>query len=1381
MKSHFIIGFVLLFLSLTTVIPANCQNDCSTAQTITTGEGWTTIELTQSDFWISFVADSTNMYLTFKHIELETIALLNSLVVYSGNCNNLTQLFSFDNGSRMEIGNLVIGSTYFLKFNVFSFGKMAFNINKNILNYEPRLELTVHHTQNNSSNSYSCVISSPWNQYCQPPIFENLCQTVYACAGDNISLKLIDPRPRMFIHGNTVLTFYDWLLAPLNCEAQLSNAGPPDPNPITCYSIASGNYNIGVWERFSVFDMFHQRYDHCSKTFFNLIVLDDNLFTFNVNPEVCVGQDVEFDIPIGYKMIKFSYYPLNNPSLVIVEDVLSVTSHYAYNIPTCGNYSITAQFQPVMNYILFPMGCGYLTKTANIHVGLNPHISFTESCYNEATEFIGTACQGVTTWAWDFGDSHTTYMTTTNTTTSIATSNIYHPNSLYNTYLQVDNGIPECLSSTSTNVTFLPFPNKPEITGNRNNCTLTTTYSLLNVDPTLNYSWSIKNQNGTFTTTSSGFGVGSVTIEWNSNFSLNDTDFEELIVQTVNEYDCKNSDTLNIFQCCEGETIIYKQTPYIPKRLDNTILSTFFPPQTNQYTYPGQIVVNGYLIIDKDFTFFNCSHFKMGPESKIIILPGYTLSFNDACISQLCNYMWDGIYLDNAASKIQFLNNSSIKDATNGIVSTNGGSYLLENSSFRNNYIALQVKDHYEVIGAENCQPLDGIIKNCIFTNDEEDHLLKIKPFIGNRSKTGIEVKLVQGMTVGLNTNLGFRNTFSYMNNGIVVKNADLTIQNNLFNCITNPVIVPYQVFNDAAIASISNNTSTILNTANFIPKLYVGGTGLSKNAFQNCRIGIFNYNQKVSILHNDFIDCTGGIQILDAKSPSYIQCNNLSSSVPEKPFTGIFAENTNLKPKDEIRITNNVITDMQYGIRAINLRSGKTTIHLNNINYNLASIPPIVPPKKAGIFVQNCDYISIRDNDITFAGNAVINDVPRKIGIRITNSRLAIVHENTINHAGTGIYTNGSLKNTQFICNVMDQCYHGFFFGDYTSLSTQGYPVLGTTQGFNTHNSFIGDYTLHNKLMAYQYSIVNTSPISWYFYSNFGSNYTLDNPNLITNYAYELINREINNTAFNICYGPIYETDFDTSRRETLLGDILRNEDTYLELHDQYKYYDKNHLYYLFLNDTSALALGGIDDADYIALYDSIREANPGIIEKYYQNLEDGYFETARLANEDIISDHNFTDNRKKVNTLFLDTWANDDYSLDSIRISILLDLATQLPYYAGDATYTARAMLGINPDDLNLTYNQLIEPGIFIQSAIKIFPQPSDNVLIIENSENFEEGTVIEVFDLIGQNLSSNFPENQSRSYTLSTEKLKSGAYFFRITNPKGLNQTNKFIVTH
>ena len=190
-KTYFKIGFTLLFFSLAPFFQAYCQNDCSTAQSITTGVSWTTIELTQSDYWISFVADSTSMYLTFKHIELETIAVLNSLVLYSGNCNNLTQLFSFDNGSSMEIGNLATGSTYFLKFNVYSLGKMAFNIQKNVLNYETRLELTVHHTQNNSSNSYSCVIFSPWNQYCQPPILENICQTVYACAGDNISLKVI--------------------------------------------------------------------------------------------------------------------------------------------------------------------------------------------------------------------------------------------------------------------------------------------------------------------------------------------------------------------------------------------------------------------------------------------------------------------------------------------------------------------------------------------------------------------------------------------------------------------------------------------------------------------------------------------------------------------------------------------------------------------------------------------------------------------------------------------------------------------------------------------------------------------------------------------------------------------------------------------------------------------------------------------------------------------------------------------------------------------------------------------------------------------------------------------------------------------------------------
>lgn len=1317
----------------------------------------------------------------------DSIATLSSIILYSGDCNSLTGIDNFNSGSNLVMNNLIINNTYLIKCNINVYGGFKLNIcDSPVHGLPPSVKITI----NSPSYSYNrnCMLVSEDNwPFYQNPTLITTCNTIYACAGDQAILEVINPRPASFWCGEE-RRFYFWQYDGQAFQPQTNlplGSGPPVPNPTTCNSLLPGTYFVGIHERFVVWHPWQPCYIIAFPdgiTNYKLVVLDDSQFSINIEPEICVGDDVEFAIPEGYQLYEYSYYSTDDPSNITTVSDINVPTHFSMNIPTCGNYVFTAKFVPVTEEILITSGCGFVTKTANIHIGLDPQITFTESCYGEPTQFTGTACPGVTSWTWDFGDTHKTYMNTTNIT-SVATSNIYKPNSQYNTYLQVGNGIPECLSSTSVHVNFLPYPDKPEILGNRNNCSTTSIYTLNSVDETLYYSWSIKNQNGTFVSTYYGYGIGTVTINWNSSLPVNNPDYEELIVQVVNSDGCINSDTLKIFQCCQGETIIYENNSYSPVQLDNTTLTTAFP-SINQYSYYGQIVVNGDLIVDKNFSFVNDNHIKFGPQAKVIIQPGFTLTFSGSNLSQQCDYMWDGIYLDNSTSQVIITDASTMKDAINGIVSTNGGSFILRNSYFYNNYTALQVKNHYELSGGGNWQPIDATIFSCTFTNNETNHLLTIKPFVNKRSKTGIDIRNIQGMTIGVNTNTAERNTFSYMNNGIIATNSQVTVQNNLFNNIFNTVTPPaYQVFSDAGIVAINTNTSNIQSTSTIIPKLYVGGAGTRKNLFQNCKFGIFNYNQKANVLYNEFTDCQNGVQLLDAKSPSYVQHNILTRSIPEQYGTGIFAENTNLKPHDEIRITENIITNMEYGIRTINLRSGKTIIHMNTISYTAPQNPQAFQVKKCGIFTQGCDYISIRDNEITYAGNPGPDNNLKKIGIRVTHSRLLTVYENSILNAGSGIYTNGNLKNTQFICNVMDNCNHGFFFGELTSLSNQGYNYISNISGFNTHNSFIGNYLLHNKLFANKGNIVNIDPVNWFTYSNYGDNYKLDVPPIPgTNYAYNSIQEIFNDNAYNICSGyGSGSSDFDTLRREQLLGDILRNEEIYKELNLQYRYYDINHLYYLLLNDTAALSLGGIDDDDYIAMYDSLSDANPGIIEKYYQKLEECNFEDARQVSQGIVNDNIYTDNRKAVNNLYLDSWAKDLYDLDSLTTSALFILAIQIPYYAGDAVYTARAMLGINPDDLDIPYNLEFGNSAAFPSDIRLYPQPSDNLLTVELSGFFEEGIVIEVFDLAGQKVFSDIPGNKTNIYTLNTGILKSGAYFIKVTNSNGFNQTEKFIVTH
>jgi hypothetical protein len=112
------------------------------------------------------------------------------------------------------------------------------------------------------------------------------------------------------------------------------------------------------------------------------------------------------------------------------------------------------------------------------------------------------------------------------------------------------------------------------------------------------------------------------------------------------------------------------------------------------------------------------------------------------------------------------------------------------------------------------------------------------------------------------------------------------------------------------------------------------------------------------------------------------------------------------------------------------------------------------------------------------------------------------------------------------------------------------------------------------------------------------------------------------------------------------------------------------------------------------------------------------------------------------------------------------------------GEGVYSARAMLGIDPEDYNLPY-RLARPTDSIQTlsdnGVKVFPNPVEDILYIEFEVNFENMQLI-IYNMVGQVVSNAELTNQKNQIDIN--KLKSGMYFYRIIGNNKKAESGKLI---
>ena len=187
--------------------------------------------------------------------------------------------------------------------------------------------------------------------------------------------------------------------------------------------------------------------------------------------------------------------------------------------------------------------------------------------------------------------------------------------------------------------------------------------------------------------------------------------------------------------------------------------------------------------------------------------------------------------------------------------------------------------------------------------------------------------------------------------------------------------------------------------------------------------------------------------------------------------------------------------------------------------------------------------------------------------------------------------------------------------------------------------------------------------------------------------------------------------------------------------------------------------------------------------IENINDNIGSGNNQQANTINNSFVPQTLIEQNRKTVNSIYLNTWASGIYSLTSQDSATLLNIALQNPLTNGDAVYSARVMLRIDAfNNMNNREGNFAndEKSLDIEnSLVRIYPNPNNGNMTVEYTLDSDSTAVLQVFDITGKKFAEYQLMSGQTAISISEAALKNGVYFYQLLINGELISTDKIII--
>ncbi|MEW6469640.1 MAG: PKD domain-containing protein [Bacteroidota bacterium] len=1021
------------------------------------------------------------------------------------------------------------------------------------------------------------------------------------------------------------------------------------------------------------------------------------------------------------------------------------------------------------------------TITDTIYVTYpDPYFAWHNECKTVIFYDSSLCAQYITAWQWDFGDGSPLF------SYSAYLDSVVYAYSTFGQY-NVTLTITDIYGNTYsyTDVIIIPPPIQPSIVVplGATICD-TTTLLVSNIYPPI--SW--QTNNGVFIGSNTN---DTVTIAWTNPNATN----TYVIVTGVDTNGCEVSDTAYFPPCCDcnmsAQICIENQTASQVLQMYSTFVTNGYQLNlTLQPTLP--IIINGTFTIDTKFEFLNCQNVTLAGNAVIAI--NDTLILTNDTLRAACGYMWDGVYINQNKAAL-YCNNTTMRQARNAIVSLNAGLFRVTNGSIlRDNFKGIWVKSY-------PFGPHPGFVSRTTFTTVSGFiPAIPALPPNNNRTHIGIEIDTVAGIVIGDTTLLANFNLFSNVDIGAYVKVSNSTFLHNRFLNIN--FIPNLNVASGVGIWALGTKTGLVyINQA-----LRVGGFGtnnrcqfnlvstgiavinehdldIQNNLFTDSRFyGIFVQNapgKTMLINGNRFlqptIDFAGAISCTDVYNSSLtINNNNILQNSVNQNGTGIFVGNVASGPVMLTANFNN-IQRTQTGIYLINISGGNSLVFQNRVGF----LKPVTAYTfiHAGIRIAGCDFLTVDENIISrgSGGNATQSMVTTLRGISVENSTNALISENILRFTGSGIYVDGACAPlTWLVCNELRGNWNGIFFNN-ANINNQ----IQIFNQISQHNLWFTPVSIPQERLGG--SVVIQSPLVRF-------NYRTTFPNCIGGscnpnpYAASLIgNLNVTNIGVgsaDIC-GLVLLQQLSPQDRDSLLGIIVNNQKSFSIDSIENKFWDKLRTYRYFRQNPGALQLNVPNDGLYQSFYQQCANDCIGTIENINDNIASGNTPQATNLNNSFSPQTLIEQNRKTVNSIYLNTWANGQWWFTSADSVTLLSIASQDPVTNGDAVYSARVMLKFDPVANTGFRTQQDQTNANLAVESTVYPNPTTGLVYYDYSLVEGEQGVFEIYDLLGKKLISVALKPDENSVSVDTSVLNGGIYIFSININGKPENSGKLIV--
>lgn len=1372
------IHFILAFLCILLMQQVKSQNNCSSAQNIQLDTTYSVF--VDNDYWVSFTATDSMLPLSIGASELDSLTLR----LYSGSCSNLTLIEEKQAKGYLEFSDLAPGNTYILRLNGEQ-DSVLFSTKEDesvLEGYSSTNQVT---SMSSAANLGSdCDGGFEFKYYhggkglTDPGDYKNITKVKYFLDGDPAN-------------GQTYLrpAFYN----------------PPYPN-FTPTNLSPGSHTVQVE-----------------------LYKDDGTGWGTVNPmiifEVHPSPDLDFELT-PQRICKN-----DNMGIILNQPTNEQYATYTVGIPDYPNMGMPPmeydfnQFQPSPNPFIQPLyfvnnpageygvsikaenGCGTVSQIKYFDAGLL--IDFNTGYYCEGARSMFTATDecdpqyypsgSEVIWKWEFGDG------------SIATSknksitHIYDNPGTYDVTLtatmndQAGNVV--TTNTVSKQIYVHETPDDIVLDGHLNNCDdPEKTYTIENYKSKFNYDITID-----------PVGCGTVNYNGGNSFTVtwdfSSQGYADIIIhaQNSNNGECHNTSVFRVVECCNK--------PDEPLQLNNIDSYSQLPQNVKDAVanLSGDITINGTLVIDENVTISSSNtpkptlHF--GGNAKIIVEPGNMLTLDNIALRQACQYMWDGIYVNDIDAEL-IVNNTDIYDAQNAIVSNNGGEFHVSGSNINDCLKGIVVKNYTPFAPyPDPVTPHQATMHNTTITGT--DNLLYM-PYQNKQSKFGMDISRVNDLTIGDVSDPNKRNKFENMYCGIRALNSYIKVYNNTFNNIHNASGIPGNPFvtkpEELSYSTALFAASTI-NPYITVPfKIEVKGDkgNGTNNVFDGFYRGIHIYNLAADIRNNELNNGAEAIHIRKPRSQTRVNTNEIGSStdfIGRYGITAFSAQNIHV----DLYISNNEIYTRKTGIRmrnlnsfsneAVNLKAQANTnsIYFEADNYNNF---------KYGFRIQNCDRAKFSMNTVQRLGNKPPEptDDPEGFvamyGFSLESSNLCDLHSNSlIKYMGAGFRIAGNCNYSSFFCNEIQESNFGFVFDQNASLTDVGDEDHPTENRWFSNDP---DYYWHGEecrkmdvkpdggSINFAQSFQNQRWFIEYGAMNSGGNknpeiqdpHIMDGPLYLTESASGAITRCASGGGIS------WDPDELDILRDEYFSLLVEQGYDYDSLAAQYNFYDAQFVYEVLREDPTLIDLGTVNDDYFVEFYDSVQQTVIGEIEDIEDLMEDDDLDSAILLNEqlDVSEDWNYY--LQQVNRVYLNKYARGHYDwITDAELDMLEDIALTTPQEGGDAVYIARTMIGIDADDYEELYYDITEEASDHDEKkdVMVYPNPADNKVKVQiNTDTGENDIRVTIYNINGKLV---YSENHGADtyFSINTEGLKNGLYFVKVTNHHSIDESTKVMIHH